>query len=395
MTSSTRAGAFISAFAAWLVLGAPGLAGQAPARAFLTSTFNLTKADYDRLDAGHVVTRTLEASDDREVVTLGVVRIKITPEFYVERLEDIVSFKKNEAVLQIGTFGNLPVVADMAAMTLDDYDVRSLRRCRAGDCGVQLSAGAIAKFQKSVDWRQPNAHQQAEQLLRQTLVEYVTAYMKAGSSAAIEYADESERINSGREWTSLMGPDVPGWKMFPALRQYLLDYPTSDVPGTIDRLVLVEGKGGAPDGRERDASGHHARIGRHARRLRDRLETDLRDALFRFIAWPDDSRAGSAGHVARDVRRLSQSLSRGHLRRTPRRHGAPYRERQGARHGRRFAGAASAAPREAVRRSPATVASALAGRGLQAASWLVICLTCFLPRAVPSPGVPSSDSLLL
>ncbi len=244
MTSSTRAGAFGSAFAAWLVLGAPGLADQAPARAFLTSTFNLTKADYDRLDAGHVVTRTLEASDDREVVTLGVVRIKITPEFYVERFEDIVSFKKNEAVLQIGTFGNPPVVADMAAMTLDDYDVRSLRRCRAGDCGVQLSAGAIAKFQQSIDWRLPNAHQQAEQLLRKTLVEYVTAYMKAGSSAAIEYADEIDRINPGREWTSLMGPDVPGWKMFPALRQYLVDYPASDLPGTIDRFYWSKEKVG-------------------------------------------------------------------------------------------------------------------------------------------------------
>ena len=61
--------------------------------------------------------------------------------------------------------------------------------------------------------------------------------MKAGSSAAMEYADETERMNSGREWTSLMGPDVPGWKMFPALRQYLLDYPTSDTPGTTDRCI--------------------------------------------------------------------------------------------------------------------------------------------------------------
>ena len=119
------------------------LAGTGTARAFLTSTFNLAKADYDRLDAGHVVTRTLEASDDREVVTLGVVRIKITPEFYVERLEDIVSFKKNEAVLQIGTFGNLPVVADMAAMTLDDYRRPKPPPVPRRRLRLQLSAGAI------------------------------------------------------------------------------------------------------------------------------------------------------------------------------------------------------------------------------------------------------------
>ncbi|HYN08881.1 MAG TPA: hypothetical protein VES67_15980 [Vicinamibacterales bacterium] len=246
MIGTTRARVLIAAFAAWLALGASGATGEPPAaRAFLTSTFNLTKGEFDRLDAGQVITRTLGASDKREVATLGIVRVKMTPEFYVERLDDIVSFKKHggdEAVLQIGAFSSPPAVKDMAAMTLDDTDVRSLRRCRVGSCGLQLSAAAITKFQQEIDWRRPDAHQLAEQLLRRTLVEYVAAYMKAGTAASMEYADEAERMNIGREFVSLMGPDVAGWKSFPALRQHLLDYPASDAPGTIDRLYWSKEK---------------------------------------------------------------------------------------------------------------------------------------------------------
>ena len=48
----------------------------------------------DRINAGQVVVRTLDATDPREVATLGVVRIRVTPEFYAERLADIVTFKR-------------------------------------------------------------------------------------------------------------------------------------------------------------------------------------------------------------------------------------------------------------------------------------------------------------
>ena len=246
MSRATHARVLVAAFGAWLALGASSAMREQPvAPAFLTSTFGLTKADFDRLDAGQVITRTFGPSDKREVATLGVVRVKMTPEFYVERLDDIVSFKKDggdEAVLQIGAFSTPPAVADMAAMTLDETDVRNLRRCRVGSCGLQLSAAGITKFQQEIDWRRPDAHQLAEHVLRRTLVDYVAAYMKSGTAASMEYADEPERMNVGREFVALMGPDVPGWKSFPALRQHLLDYPASDAPATTDRLYWSKEK---------------------------------------------------------------------------------------------------------------------------------------------------------
>ena len=151
------------------------------------NSFKITGAEIDRADAGQVVARTLNASDPREVATLGLVRIAVTPEFYVERLADIVNFKRDEAILQIGTFGDPPDVDDIAGLTLDEWDVRRLRECRVGDCGVQMSAEGIERFRTGVDWRRDDAYVEASRMMRQVLVKYVTLYRHAGSGASMQY----------------------------------------------------------------------------------------------------------------------------------------------------------------------------------------------------------------
>ena len=104
-----------------------------------------------RVDTGQVVSRTLSAHESREVATLGVARIRATPDFYVDRLTDIVNFKRDEAVVQIGTFSNPPHLSDVAGLTLDAWDVDRLRECRVNDCGLQLSADAIDRLVATVD----------------------------------------------------------------------------------------------------------------------------------------------------------------------------------------------------------------------------------------------------
>ena len=203
-------------------------------RAFLETSFNLTNVDFDRIDQGQVVSRTLDVSDQREVATLGVVRMAITPEFYVQQLADIATFKQAEAVLQIGAFGNPPDLHDVDRLTLDDSDIRSLRACRVGRCGVQLSAHAIGRFRQEVDWGRADAEQRATDLMRKILVEYVGDYLKAGAAASMEYADQAERVDMGREFVSLAESGMGGWQQFPALRRHLEEYPEADARGTTD-----------------------------------------------------------------------------------------------------------------------------------------------------------------
>ena len=226
----------------WLCVGllllAGGLPNQAqdPARTFLATSFKVTSAEMDQIDAGHVVVRSLGAADPREVATLGIVRIRVTPEFYAERLADIVTFKRTDDIVQIGTFSTTPAVTDVADLTLDEWDVRKLRECRVGNCALQLSADAIDRFRRDVDWQRPDAQAQTNRVMRQMLVDYVTRYRDAGAAASMQYADQNETVDVGREFASLLEADVEMWQHFGDLRRHLLHYPMEHTPETTDTL---------------------------------------------------------------------------------------------------------------------------------------------------------------
>jgi len=213
------------------------------ARTFLTTSLHITSSDVDRIDGAQVLSRTLDPSDKREVATLGVVRIRMTPEFYVERLADVAQFKRDDAVLQIGAFRNPPDLRDVAALTLDDSDLRSLRDCRVGSCGVQLPAAAIERF-RGIDWQRADAPGRANVLMREILIEYVTSYLKAGSSANMQYVDQREPVNVAREFASLTDSDPDTWRRFPDLRKHLLECPVTKTAGTIDLVYWSKEKVG-------------------------------------------------------------------------------------------------------------------------------------------------------
>src|SRR5689334_5666631 len=129
------------------MLAAPPAATLDPSRAFLTTAFNLSTAELERIDRGEVISRTLETRNHREVATLGIVRIKTSASRYVERFTDIATFKRTDDILQIGTFSSQPQPSDVAALTIDESELKRLRQCAVDDCDVRLSAEAIERMQ--------------------------------------------------------------------------------------------------------------------------------------------------------------------------------------------------------------------------------------------------------
>jgi hypothetical protein len=211
-----------------MALVAPGGASTVhSARAFLTAAFGLSAGDMARIDNWQVVARTLDVENRREVATLGIIRIKTTPEIYVEHLVDIVQFKRTDGVLQIGTFGTPAKPKDVAALTLDDGDLKRLRECRVGDCGVRLPAEGIERFRREIDWQSADASRSASTLFRELLVDYVTRYRMSGAAATMEYAGTSSILNVGREFASLVDAEMAIWKYAPRLRWHLLEYPAA------------------------------------------------------------------------------------------------------------------------------------------------------------------------
>jgi hypothetical protein len=206
------------------------------ARSFLAASFNLVAADIDRVNAGHVISQSLPASDKREIATMGVMRVRITPEFYAQRIADIATFKQDDAVAQIAVFGTPPSLQDVARLTLEESDLRSLQKCRVGDCGVQLSAAAIDRFRAEVNWSNAGAGEQANGVMRKVLVEYVTHYLASGSGALMKYADQSPPLDLGGEFAALANAGDRGREQFPAVHRHLIDYPARTAPVTQDSI---------------------------------------------------------------------------------------------------------------------------------------------------------------
>jgi hypothetical protein len=206
---------------------------RGPADAFLSAAFDVAKSDLSRIAGGRVYARTLAVHNEREVATLGIVRIKTTPQRYVKQLADIAAFKNDEAILQIGTFSTPPQPDDLARLTLDEADLRSLRDCRPGDCDVQLSSDAIDRL-RTVSWQAPDASRRATDLLRRLLAEYVTRYLQIGATAVMEYADSSGRLALADEFSALLAADTTTWAHVPALRGHLVGFPSARAYGATD-----------------------------------------------------------------------------------------------------------------------------------------------------------------
>ena len=203
-------------------------------RAFLAATFGLTASDFTKIDAGEVVAKGTAAGDARDIATFGIVRLRITAAFYVERLADIASFKKDDAVVQIGVFGRPASLRDVEALSLDEPDMRSLRDCRVGHCGLQLPADTINRVRAEVDWGRADAPQRANHLIHQMLVDYVNRYQQAGAGATMQYADRDDLMNVRSEFLSLAASDAGGWGRFSVLRRHFVEYPGAAAPDARD-----------------------------------------------------------------------------------------------------------------------------------------------------------------
>ena len=192
------------------------------ARTFLMRDLGVTEDDLREVGTGGVASRSLATQDGREVATAGIVRVAATPDDFARRLADIASFKKAEAVLQIGTFSDPPDISDVAGLTLPSADVRNLRSCRVGDCGMQLPSYIIERLQREVNWREPSATAQANAIFRRSLVEYVQAYRTSRHRDEMVYVDGSKPIDVAAEFADLVNSDTRVLAAFPDLQRHLL-----------------------------------------------------------------------------------------------------------------------------------------------------------------------------
>jgi len=203
---------------------------------FLRKDLAFTASELSALDAGQTIVRLPKTAETREVAAFAIMRLNVPPEFFLQKMRDIASFKKSENVLQIGRFSDPPRLEDLAGLTLDTFEIDTIRRCRPRTCDFKLSAAFIERFRKEVNWSAPGYQDRASTLMREMLLEYVRGYLSGGNSALGDYNDKSYNLNLADEFRTLLQPAFYTYGYSPEFQQYLLEFPHAR-PAHVENFV--------------------------------------------------------------------------------------------------------------------------------------------------------------
>ena len=103
---------------------------------------------------------------------------------------------------------------------LPDDDVKDLRVCKVGDCEIKVSADALARLRKEVDFSKPDAKAQLERFVRRLAVEFVNAYRAGGNSELAVYRDQSNPTFVANEFRGLVAGMPELSEYLPNMRTY-------------------------------------------------------------------------------------------------------------------------------------------------------------------------------
>ena len=159
--------------------------------------------DLAALQLHQPVVRLAPTSDKREVAVTGLVNINASAEDFLRSYRDSMMRKSNAAILEIGSFGPEPALADLEGLTLETADIDDLKECIAGDCQIKLSAPMIERFRREIDWAAPDYQLKVTNLFKEMLVAYIKDYRTRGEAALIEYSDKRERLSLATQQRAL------------------------------------------------------------------------------------------------------------------------------------------------------------------------------------------------
>jgi len=188
-------------------LGASTALAQASMAEFqkvLREKASFEEPDFTALQLNQPVVRLAPTSDKREVAVSGLVNINASAEEFLRSYRDSMMRKNNAAILEIGSFGHEPTLADLEGLTLETNDIDDLKECVVGDCKLKLSAPMIERFRKEIDWAAPDYQLRVTNLFKEMLLAYIKDYRKRGEAALIEYHDKQDRLSVATEQRALL-----------------------------------------------------------------------------------------------------------------------------------------------------------------------------------------------
>jgi hypothetical protein len=229
-----------------LLLALPAPPAPAPqdlAHRFLRETMGFSTGDVEDVDNGRAIARQMKTREAVDVNIFGAVRINGPIDAFLRQINAIDTLERKLGIKQVGKFHEPPLLTDLDGLTLDQADVDALADCRPADCGLQLSAKALARLRVEVNWQGPDVKPQVDRLFRQLMFDEIQTYRSGGSAALGAYADREEALSRANEFRLLEARgDMP--VDLPELTYYIRSYPNAFLPGATDFFYWNKGEFG-------------------------------------------------------------------------------------------------------------------------------------------------------
>ena len=224
------------------VAGAAAAAESPSVRTILTDLFRLGPADLEQVAHGQPVAVTLPSGLDREILAVGAVRIA-TPATRVRDLfRDIETLEAGKGFVQTVRLSSPPALADFATLQLPAEDIHDLRRCRIGDCKVQLPQRGFDLF-STMDWAAADVAGEANRRARQMAFDIVHAYRTGGAHAVGPTLEERPPRDTPGEFAQMVRDRPFLERATPGVTDYLVHYPRTSRPAGLEEYFywsLVE-----------------------------------------------------------------------------------------------------------------------------------------------------------
>lgn len=196
-------------------------------RTFFKEQMGLSDNQIAMIARGEPVAKVLPSKRPAEIFVFGAVFVNATPEEYVKLAFDMDRLRRLPGYLGVGRFSDPPMLSDLEGFTLEPEDIRNLRICKPGKCGVQLPAEALQEIQKALDWSGPNVAVQANDRVRSMALEVLRRYQEDGNSVLGTYRDTDRPFDVHVELQALLARSEALPVYLPELNRYLLDYPNA------------------------------------------------------------------------------------------------------------------------------------------------------------------------
>ena len=209
---------------------AAGLQDAEPFK-FFREYVGLNDGEINNIRNGKAVAKILSSPTPDEVYVFGSVYVNSTPERYVKFASDIDALRKVPNYLAIQKFSDPPKLSDLEGFTLEEQDIKELKKCEPGHCEVQLPSEAMETFKQSINWSAPDVADQVNHLGQKMALEALQRYIEGGNAALGTYRDKHHPAVVADTFQRLLSRSKGLPVYFPLLDQYLLDYPKANSDG--------------------------------------------------------------------------------------------------------------------------------------------------------------------